>query len=150
MYSLSFQQIKDRPILQDIAEDDFLIIGDASDGNIVKRLPISTLTQYLQDMLYQVNPSVTSASTAKSAVKPIATANTAVLIASADPTRLGLNIINTGNKPVVLGTTNAVTVGTGLITIAVGQGYNFPVPFTGEVYGVSATAAQSVNVIEFN
>jgi hypothetical protein len=150
MHSLSFQQIKDRPILQDIAEDDFLIIGDASDGNIVKRLPISTLTQYLQDMLYQVSPNITSASTAKSAVKPIATANTAVLIASADPTRLGLNIINTGNKPAVLGTTNAVTVGTGLITIAAGQGYNFPVPFTGEVYGVSAAAAQSVNVIEFN
>lgn len=101
-------------------------------------------------MLYNLSPTNISASTGKSSVKPLATAGTSVLLAPADPTRVGLSLLNTGNKAVVIGLTSAVTTTTGLTTIAAGQGYDFPCAFVGEVYGVSGSANQSITAVEFN
>ena len=47
MQVISIQNIQDRPIIDAIAPQDFLLIGDASDGNQVKRVLVSTLTSYL-------------------------------------------------------------------------------------------------------
>lgn len=41
MQVISIQNIQDRPIIDAIAPQDFLLIGDASDGNQVKRVLIS-------------------------------------------------------------------------------------------------------------
>lgn len=43
MYSLSFQKITDRPIIDAVSPNDFMLIGDVSDGNIVKRVLVSSL-----------------------------------------------------------------------------------------------------------
>lgn len=46
MNIISVQPITDRPIIDAIAPDDFMLIGDASDNNIVKRVLLSTLKAY--------------------------------------------------------------------------------------------------------
>ena len=43
MNTISVQPITDRPIIDAIAPDDFMLIGDASDNNVVKRVLISGL-----------------------------------------------------------------------------------------------------------
>lgn len=51
MQVISIQNIQDRPIIDAIAPQDFLLIGDASDGNQVKRVLVSSLTSYLIALL---------------------------------------------------------------------------------------------------
>lgn len=51
MLTFQVQQVSDRPIIDAIAPQDFLLIGDASDGNQVKRVLISSLTAYLISQL---------------------------------------------------------------------------------------------------
>lgn len=51
MLSIQVQQVSDRPIIDAIAPQDFLLLGDASDSNLVKRVLISTLTSYLISQL---------------------------------------------------------------------------------------------------
>ena len=46
MNIISVQPITDRPIIDAIAPDDFMLIGDASDNNVVKRVLVSTLKNY--------------------------------------------------------------------------------------------------------
>ncbi len=47
MQVISIQNIQDRPIIDAIAPQDFLLIGDVSDGNQVKRTTVAQLTSYL-------------------------------------------------------------------------------------------------------
>lgn len=51
MQVISIQNIQDRPIIDAIAPQDFMLIGDASDGGQVKRVLVSTLTSYLIGLL---------------------------------------------------------------------------------------------------
>ena len=46
MNTISVQSITDRPIIDAIAPDDFMLIGDASDNNVVKRVLVSSLKNY--------------------------------------------------------------------------------------------------------
>ena len=46
MNIISVQPITDRPIIDAIAPDDFMLIGDASDNNVVKRVLVSALKNY--------------------------------------------------------------------------------------------------------
>lgn len=51
MQVISIQNIQDRPIIDAIAPQDFLLIGDASDASQVKRVLVSSLTAYLISQL---------------------------------------------------------------------------------------------------
>ena len=46
MNTISVQPITDRPIIDAIAPDDFMLIGDASDNNVVKRVLVSSLKSF--------------------------------------------------------------------------------------------------------
>ena len=46
MNIISVQPITDRPIIDAIAPDDFMLIGDASDNNVVKRVLVSSLKSF--------------------------------------------------------------------------------------------------------
>ena len=46
MNIISVQPITDRPIVDAIAANDFMLIGDASDNNVVKRVLVSSLKNY--------------------------------------------------------------------------------------------------------
>ena len=46
MNTISVQPITDRPIIDAIAANDFMLIGDASDNNVVKRVLVSSLKNY--------------------------------------------------------------------------------------------------------
>ena len=46
MNTISVQSIADRPIIDAIAPDDFMLIGDASDNNVVKRVLVSSLKSF--------------------------------------------------------------------------------------------------------
>ena len=47
MQVITVQSINDRPILAEVAANDFLLIGDASDGNTIKRVALSTLRAFV-------------------------------------------------------------------------------------------------------
>lgn len=47
MQVISVQSIIDRPIIDAIATNDFLLIGDASDGNAIKRVSLATLRAFV-------------------------------------------------------------------------------------------------------
>jgi hypothetical protein len=87
-------------------------------------------------------------STGKNTLVAMATASTVVQVAQPDPARIGLT--NPGNKTVFLGFTNAVTAANYAIAIAAGQAYEFPNSYTGGVWAISGSAAQSVNVVEMS
>ena len=58
--------------------------------------------------------------------------------------------LDIGNKTVYLGFSNAVSVANYAIAIAAGQVYEFPNFYTGGVWAISGSAAQSVNVVEMS
>jgi hypothetical protein len=47
MQVISVQPITDRPIIDAIATNDFMLIGDASDGNTIKRVTVSSLKAFV-------------------------------------------------------------------------------------------------------
>jgi len=51
MYSIQVQQISDRPLIDAISEGDFMLIGDVSDGGLVKRVLVSSLTEYFRTQI---------------------------------------------------------------------------------------------------
>lgn len=59
MLSISVQNVADRPILDAIANNDFMLIGDASDGNTIKRVTLATLRDFvLAGLPIPVPPSI--------------------------------------------------------------------------------------------
>jgi Domain of unknown function (DUF4082) len=47
MSEIVVQSIADRPIIDAIATDDFMLIGDVSDGNTIKRVTVATLMTFV-------------------------------------------------------------------------------------------------------
>ena len=57
MNIISVQPITDRPIIDAIAPDDFMLIGDASDNNVVKRVLVSSLKTFFAASSTSPSPS---------------------------------------------------------------------------------------------
>lgn len=88
--------------------------------------------------------------TGKNTLVPLPTANTVVPLVTADATRLGMTLQNLGSRTVFVGFANTVSTSSYAIAIAAGQAYEFPVAYTGVLFAVSATASQSINVVEMS
>ena len=56
MQVISVQPITDRPIIDAIANNDFMLIGDVSDGNAVKRVTVATLRAFVLAGLPSIEP----------------------------------------------------------------------------------------------
>lgn len=94
MQSIQVQNIQDRPLIDEIAPQDFLLIGDASSGYQVKRVLVSTLTAYV---ISQV-PTPTPSPSPSPSPSPTPTPTSSQSIFSSEVTPDNVDVFATANR----------------------------------------------------
>jgi len=101
----------------------------------------------VNDMPLQRSGSIGSAGAGTITTVTVGTTSTSVLAANGN--RKGLQVLNTGNTSISLDVAATATVAGAMFTMAPGDYYEPPIPYTGSLSAIGSAAGGSLKVTEF-